>query len=290
MLHKLSLLKKPVLHISAKMTLLFTGHQGFLGRELIPDLQMHEEVVHFQGDCADYSALQKFVKDFRVDKVIHAAARGGRRTKTDSVTTLLNNVESTVNILRLELPSVLICSGAIYNRAKPISQAKEKESLSSYPSDFYGQSKFIGTAFARKQNNYSILRFFNVFGVSEGIDRFITFNILQYIKHKPMVIFKDFQMDFFYVRDVIPLLVDWLGDTTQLSEINMVYRSKLLLSEICEKINSLSDYRVPVQVESFSQSNNYTGDGELLHSFRLNQLGLDTGISDMYNFFLRKST
>jgi nucleoside-diphosphate-sugar epimerase len=272
------------------MTLLFTGHRGFLGRELIPDLQIHEEIVQFNGDCTDYSALRKFVKDFGVDKVIHAAARGGRRTKPDSVATLINNVESTVNILRLELPSILFCSGAIYNRIESIDQARESESLLSYPSDFYGQSKFIGTALARKQQNCTVLRFFNVFGLSEGIDRFITFNILQYIEHKPMRIFRNFQMDFFYVRDVTPVLVEWLGCLTPLPEMNLVYRSKYFLSEICEKINSLSDHRVPVQVESFSQLNHYTGDGEILHSLALNQLGLDSGISDMYNFLGRKPT
>jgi nucleoside-diphosphate-sugar epimerase len=270
------------------MTLLFTGHKGFLGRELIPGLQKFEEVVQFEGDCCDYSALRKFVKDFGVEKIIHAAARGGRRTKSDSVATFLNNVESTVNILRLELPLVIFCSGAIYNRDISVDQANEKESLSSYPSDFYGQSKFIGNFFARSQANCTVLRFFNVFGVSEGIDRFITFNILQYIKRKPMVIFSDFQMDFFYVRDVAPVLSNWLGNLTPLSEINMVYKNKYFLSEVCEKINSLSDYKVPVQVESFDHSNNYTGNGDKLDSLALNQLGLDTGISEMYEALLEE--
>jgi len=270
------------------MTLLFTGHKGFLGRELIPNLQKLEEVVQFEGDYRDYSALREFVKDFGVDRVIHAAARGGRRTKSDSVATLLNNVESTVNVLRLELPVVMFCSGAIYNRVTSINQAKENESLSSYPTDFYGQSKFIGNALARKHENCTVLRFFNVFGISEGIDRFITFNLVQYIERKPMVIFRDFQMDFFYVQDVMPILTNWLSNLNPPSEINMVYRNKYFLSEVCEKINSLSDYRVPVQVNCSEQSNDYTGNGDRLDSLALNQLGIDTGISEMYSALLGK--
>jgi len=271
------------------MTIFFTGHLGFLGRELIPYLRPIEEIVTFEGDCNDLAALKKFVKHNRVDKIIHSAARGGRRNKIDTQTTLINNVTITSNILKLELPTILFCSGAIYNRDNSIDNAKENFSTSSFPSDYYGQSKFISNLIARNNQNCISLRFFNVFGKSEGLDRFISYNINQYLAHKPMLIFKDFLMDFFYVKDVLPIIYLWLKQDYIPKEMNLVYNKKYFLSEICGLINKLSDYEMPITIQEQSISNSYTGDGTLLESLKLPLLGLQVGMQEIFNFFGTKS-
>ena len=55
------------------MGVLFTGHRGFLGRELIPKLQEHADIKVFEGDVRNFSELYKFVKANKVKKVIHGA-------------------------------------------------------------------------------------------------------------------------------------------------------------------------------------------------------------------------
>jgi nucleoside-diphosphate-sugar epimerase len=271
------------------MTIFFTGHLGFLGREIIPFLKPIEEVVTFEGDCNDLVALKKFVKHNHVDKIIHSAARGGRRNKIDTQATLINNVTITSNILKLELPTILFCSGAIYNRDNSIDSANENSSTSSFPSDYYGQSKFISNLIARDNQNCISLRFFNVFGKSEGLDRFITYNINQYLAHKPMVIFSDFLMDFFFVKDVLPIIYLWLKQDCIPKEMNLVYNEKYFLSEICGLINRLSDYKVPITIQENSQSNSYTGDGTLLESLKLPLLGLQNGMQEVFNFLGTKN-
>ena len=266
------------------MTILFTGHKGFLGRELIPELQLSEEIITYQGDLTDWQSLKNFIHENRVEKIIHAAFRGGRRNKIDTLETLTNNVKSTVNLLRLEIPLILFCSGAIYNRNEPIDEAREEDSLASYPSDFYGQSKFLNNYLAQGQENFSSLRYFNAFGKSEGADRFITFNLLQYIQLKPMIIFKDFQMDYFYVKDTIPVLKSWIKGANLPKEMNLVYREKLFLSEICAIINTLSDYDVPIHFQDSARAQNYTGSGKFFESLKLPQFGLNSGIVEMYEF------
>ena len=171
------------------MTVLFTGHRGFLGRELIPELELQEDLVFFDGDLTDYDAVKSFIQGKSVTRIIHAASRGGRRNKVDTPQTLLNNVRATTNVLQFSLPTILFCSGAIYNREESVDNAQESNSLLSFPVDYYGQSKFIANSLAKNTSNSNILRFFNVFGPSEGFDRFISFNVSQYIKHKPMTIF-----------------------------------------------------------------------------------------------------
>lgn len=266
------------------MTILFTGHKGFLGRELIPELKLSEEIITYQGDLTDWHSLKNFINENRVERILHAAVRGGRRNKIENPETLTNNVKSTVNLLRLEIPLVLFCSGAIYNRTESIDEAKEEDSYASYPSDFYGQSKFLNNYLAQGHENSVSLRYFNVFGKSEGTDRFITFNLLQYIQGKPMIIFKDFQMDFFYVQDTIPVLKSWIKGANFPKEINLVYREKMFLSEICAIINTLSDYGVPIHFQDSVQAHNYTGSGEIFESLNLPQIGLKSGIVEMYEF------
>jgi nucleoside-diphosphate-sugar epimerase len=266
------------------MTILFTGHKGFLGRELIPELKLSEEIISYQGDLTNWHSLKNFIHENRVEKIIHAAFRGGRRNKVDTHETLTNNVKSTVNLLRLEIPVVLFCSGAIYNRTESIDEAKEEDSYASYPSDFYGQSKFINNYLAQGHENSVSLRYFNVFGKSEGTDRFITFNLLQYIQGKPMIIFKDFQMDFFFVQDTIPVLKSWINGANLPKEMNLVYREKLFLSEICATINTLSNYKVPIHFQDSALAQNYTGRGEIFESLKLPQFGLKSGIVEVYEF------
>ena len=134
------------------------------------------------------------------------------------------------------------------------------------------------------QDNCVSLRYFNAFGKLEGEDRFITFNLIQYIQRKPMIIFRDFQMDFFYVQDTIPVLASWIKGDNLPKEINLVYREKLFLSEICAIINTLSDYDVPINFQDTAKVKNYTGNGENLKALKLPQIGLKSGIVEMYKF------
>lgn len=265
------------------MKVLFTGHRGFLGRELIPIVDSNFEIVTYDGDLNNYSELSSFVRSKKIERILHAAARGGRRTKRDEESVLLNNITLAQNIIRLETPSIFFCSGAIYNRATSISEAKEDSALESFPEDFYGQSKFISTLLARNIEYVNTLRFFNVFGSSEGLDRFISFNVYQYINREPMKVYRDFYMDFFFVQDAIFPITDWLMGRDFPKEMNLVYEKKESLIQICKAINQLSNYEVPVLIESDELGSNYTGSGQILQTLNYPLLGLERGIQEVYH-------
>ena len=93
------------------MKVLFTGHRGFLGREIIPEINKSVEICYYQGDLRDYSQLSQFVADQKIERVIHAAVRGGRRNRIDTQLDLAENLVSSMNVLRLELPTISFCSG-----------------------------------------------------------------------------------------------------------------------------------------------------------------------------------
>jgi len=264
------------------MRVLFTGHRGFLGREIIPVLGTSFDIVQYQGDLTNWREFSNFIESKGVDRIIHAAVRGGRRNKQETTETLANNLQSSFNVIRTQIPTISFCSGAVYDRRKSLDSVTESQSGDYFPVDYYGQSKFIINKFAAGENGITTLRFFNVFGQSEGIDRFITYNITQYINRKPMSIFTDFYMDFFYVKDLVPILHSWLEGEILPKEMNLVYMQKFLLSEICSIINGISSYNVPIQHNGPPKEINYTGDGSLYSKHFPEKLGLERGIIDIY--------
>lgn len=267
------------------MTLFFTGHRGFLGRELIPILSKDCEVVVYEGELSDFKSVQNFCIENRVNKIIHAAVRGGRRNKLDTPQTLIDNLSSSVNVIRANIPTLIFCSGAVYDRNFSIDKVAEEDSSRSYPSDYYGQSKFIVNQMVQKEPQVTTFRFFNVFGPTEGFDRFISFNIKQYIQRKPMVIFKDFYMDFFYIGDAYKTVRRWIANEAMPKELNLVYEKKFLLSEVCGIINSLDSYDVPIELNESGLGLNYTGNASRLSPYSSDFKGLQNGIRDMYNHF-----
>ena len=263
------------------MNVLFTGHKGFLGREVIPELSDVCHVNTYEGDLNNFSELLNFTKKNKIQKVIHAATRGGRRTRIDSHRELANNISIGLNVVRLELPVLSMCSGAIYGRQENISEAKEIEASNRYPNDYYGQSKFLLREILQSERQVKFLRFFNVFGPSETEDRFLTGNVKMALNGKPMQVFQDFKMDFFYVKDTIPVMLDWLNEKDIPSEINMVYPKKYFLSQICELINELTRKKVKVNILNTVRGKDYCGDGTLLMTLDYQTLGLSQGISEI---------
>lgn len=267
------------------MTLFFTGHRGFLGRELIPLLSKDYEVVIFEGDLSDFRQVEYFCDKNRVDRIIHAAFRGGRRNKIDTSHTLIDNISTTLNILRMNILTLNFCSGAVYDRKFTIKNVSENDSLRSYPGDYYGQSKFILNQIVKQEEHITTFRFFNVFGPTEGLDRFISYNISQYIEKKPMMVFKDFYMDFFYINDAYKIIQKWIEGQNLPKELNLVYEEKYLLSDVCNIINSLDYYEVPVKLGDKNPGKDYTGSAERISPYSKDFEGLQNGIGALYTFF-----
>lgn len=267
------------------MKVLFTGHRGFLGREIIPELEKDCEIVLYQGDLRDFHALSEFVILNKVNRIIHAAVRGGRRTQVDTFHVLVENLQVGTNIIRLGLPTLAFCSGAIYGRQENIYLAKESSSASRYPTDFYGQSKFLFREIAKDYPNIHLVRFFNVFGVTETPERFLRANVVRHRNRTPIQVYQDFRMDFFYVKDSIDYLKAWLLDKSLPREINMVYVEKLFLSDLARIINYIGGYEVEILVESIEQGLDYCGDGSLLKSLNFDLKGLEFGVGKLMDVY-----
>ena len=183
------------------MNILFTGHRGFLGKELIPNLSTECKIFMYDGDLCDNSGLVNFVNKNSISKVIHAAAIVSNRFKKDTSEDLIQNLIMTLNVVNLEIPVLTFCSGKVYGYQDSIINVSEDNAGDRYPEDYYGQAKYIIRKLIQERQNVFILRYFNAFGFYESPERFVKSNILRYLKKEPMIvdqnIFQPYFIQFF---------------------------------------------------------------------------------------------
>lgn len=271
------------------MRILFTGHKGFLGQELIPSLAKNYSVFSFKGDLTDFRELTAFIEEYRITKIIHSAYKVPKGNATLKVEELTHNIKIATNLIRLEIPSLFFCSGKVYGYQKSISGVEEWQSGSRYPTDYYGQSKYLIRTLVQGEKNITIARFFNAFGYFEDENRFVKANLLRYINKLPMIINQNLIFDAFYALDSIPFIESWLTGSIKQTEVNLVYNDKISLMGICETINSVDNYKVPIKIEDMSKGKDYFASGALFSSLNFNLLGLENGILQLYSK-LKKTT
>ena len=270
------------------MKILFTGQRGFLGRELIPHLeQQGHDVTTSNIDYSSDFNVNQFLRNREFDYILHAAIRGGRRIRKDSTDDFYNNIRMFEVLASTGIPMITFCSGAAYGREGDIYNATEDRVGKRIPTDYYGFAKSLITQRARQLNHVQILRFFNVFGPTSQKDMFTSANIRNYINRKEIVVFQDKYMDFFGIDDTKTVVDLYLKKAKILpKEINLVYEDNLMLSDVANMINELSDYTVPVKIEKNGMQNAYCGSGYLLNTMGIGLKGLKHQLRSTYEHLI----
>lgn len=273
------------------MNILFTGHRGNLGKELIPYLEERGHQVTFsEANYSDVRDTAFFFRNRSFDFIIHSAIRGGRRVRADIADDLYTNLMMFENLASQKIPMINFCSGAAFGRQEDIYLADEKEVGNRIPDDYYGLSKYLITQRCRQMNHVYNLRFFNVFGNKTPDNMFTTANIKNYIRKREIVIFKDKYMDFFGINDTKKVVDLYLTKKENLpKEINLVYKDKVKLSDVASMINNLSDYKVPVDILEPGTEKSYCGSGYKLNDLGLNLNGLESELKNCYEYFCQRN-
>jgi len=271
------------------MNILFTGHRGFLGKELIPYLSNKHQVFYSEIDYKNKNFIDIFVNQNKIDIIIHAAIKGGRRVRKDNSDDFYNNLIMFENLASLKIPMINFCSGAAFGRQEDIYLVQENDIGNIIPKDFYGFSKYLITQRCRQLDHLYNLRFFNVFGPQTVDTMFTTANIKNYIDKKEIIIFKDTYMDFFSINDakkVIDLYLN-LGNNLP-KEVNLVYENAIKLSDVANKINNLSNYKVDIDILESGNAKSYCGSGLTLKHFGLKFDGLEKELKNCYEYFCKR--
>lgn len=272
--------------------ILFTGGNGFIGRQIIPLLEKEGwEVVRPRSNQVRLeitSEVDSLFKDEKYYAIIHGAIVGGRREVEDGPSVFYKNMSMFENIFRHVDKTELFInldSGASYGRPAPVDQPAPQDFGLVIPSDNYGFSKYCIAKRVLNHEKGINLRIFGCFGAYEESSRFFNTNINNYINKKNIKIFKDRKMDFIYANDLYKIISYFLsiGKKSFVNDVNCVYKDKYYLSEMANMINNLSNHRVEIIKQGSYEEYSYCGFPNNLDCIEYD--GLEKGIRDCYEYY-----
>ena len=249
------------------MKILLTGSNGYIAQYLIKFLKNYEITCLNRGiaDLTDLDTVNNFFnKHEKFDALIHTAITGGSRLKSENSKTIDDNLKMYYNIL---------AHRDKFNKFISFGSGAEIHA----PNTPYGLSKKVISESIKNKENFFNLRIFGVFDENELETRFIKSNIIRYINKKPIEIFENKKMDFFFMEDLCSLIEYYLNNAP-IKEINCVYKQKYSLLQVAEIINQLSEYKVEIINKEVYNTIDYIGEANL----PINTIGLEKGIQKTY--------
>lgn len=292
----------------AIVKVLITGAEGFLGNSLVqyindynflmyqnPSIYGHNTQIDIislnkkQLDITNKKQVDEFFTKNKIDIVLNTAAQGGKRKIVDKSDIVYNNLLMIENLYRHKDKFKFMINfgtGAELDREEGFEEASEEEVIHRLPKDYYGLSKnIIAKRIIDLDTNIHNFRLFNVFSELEIPDRFIKSNIVNYINKKSIVIHENRKFDFFYIQDIIEVILYYIRNYNKIlpKTLNMVYDEKKTLLDVANFINTLGSHTVPIEIISETEGSSYTGNSQKLYSLGINFVGLEAGIRNVYD-------
>jgi len=236
--------------------ILVTGHDGFIGSYLLPELEKDNEVLTLEEDQGfiDVRDWEKIREIDDVDLIYHLAAVTFVPYSFDHPReTYEVNVGGTLNLLelaRLNDAKVVTMSSYVYGKPEylPI-----PETHPLHPNNPYTYSKMVMEKLCQGYStdfnlNCVILRPFNIYGLGQG-ENFLIPSIINQL-HQGKIELQDPKpkRDFIYVTDVIRAMIK-AGNYTprdNLDIFNVGYGKSYSVEEIVDKIVELHGREVDV--------------------------------------------
>jgi len=265
------------------MNILVTGSKGYIGKSIINSqikginfIEGHRKNINlFDKNC-----IKDFIRNNKIDSIIHCAIEGGSRLKEDDSNVLYNNLlifENLCQCKNIIYKLINIASGAEFDRTNEINLKKEEEIFNNVPKDYYGLSKNIISQKAVSIKNFYNLRIFGCFDENEPETRFIKNCIIKSLKNEPIIIYENKIMDFFYLKDLIPVLENVLFNQPLHKDINLSYFKKYDLFQIAKKISFINKSKSEIIIQK-QNGLNYNGDYHKFMSLSIKTQGIDEGI------------
>lgn len=206
------------------MKVLVTGGNGLIGKAVVKALLKEglsvrsmdlaksniKGVEHFVGSILDVNNVNQAVRGR--DTVIHLAAKlGVKRTETHRLETLNLNIQGTVNILEACIKNdtekvIFTSSSEVYGdqNVELISETCHRN-----PKSIYGVTKLAAEEYMQAYKSYygldyTILRYFNVYGPGQVAEFVIPRFIKAVMNNKPPIVYGDGSQirSFCYVDDI----------------------------------------------------------------------------------------
>tara|TARA_Y100001970_G_C14257389_1_gene876521 strand:- start:3239 stop:4147 length:909 start_codon:yes stop_codon:yes gene_type:complete len=298
--------------------ILITGAAGFIGSCLVNNLIENNKIIgiddlstghksniikhknykFIKGDCGNKSILKR-IKN--VDTIFHLAGQSsGEKSFENPQLDFLKNTKSTVNIL--EHANKIKCKHFIYASSMSIYGDKYKikvnEKLKPSPISFYGISKECSEKyiekFREKNVNYTILRFFNVYGSKQKLGELkqgmIRIYLTQILKNKSLIVKgnKNRFRDFIHINDVLKILIYMIGKKKFYNKkFNIGTGKKTKIDNLIKLIKKKIDYNFSIKYQKGTKDDQFgvVADISKLKKFiNINKfISIDEGLDEMIN-------
>lgn len=161
----------------------------------------------YLGDIRDFKKLEKAVKNFNPDVIVHLAGLPiARVPKNHSHLMIPINMQGTFNILEVFEKSaakkfIFASSSMAYGHFK---QTPQSEDFTLNPVNSYGATKAAGEYFVKLlKKDWVIIRATSVYGFTDCANRVTQLLMDAAIQKKPVWVIKDETLDFSYIDDVV---------------------------------------------------------------------------------------
>lgn len=261
--------------IRMKKKILITGGKGFIGRNLVEQLQHDYEITAPSSlilNLLDSDRVRDFLHANVFDIIIHCATHdASRNSKKEESLILENNLRMFFNLARcrdLYGRMFYFGSGAEYDRDHYIPKMHEDYFGVHVPRNQYGFSKYIMAQYASEVQNIVDLRIFGCFGKYEdwGI-RFISNAICRVIYDFDISIRKNVCFDYLYIDDLVKI-IRWFIERKELmhKHYNVCTGNSVDLISLAQEITKVSGKKLKIKVGEPGLKAEYSGDNSRLIS------------------------
>lgn len=280
------------------MRIFITGGNGFIGNALHKYLHNTYHYKIFapsskELDLSNEMAVDSYIAKNKPDWIIHLANKGGGRNSLDLHDIAEYNLRMFFAIMKQanRVDKILhFGSGAEYSKHKPIVCASESNYLEFMPLDSYGFYKNITSRFIEStSDNIVCLRIFGCYGIGENYRyKFISNAIVKTLLQLPITIYKDCLFDYIYINDLIHIIDYFLHNQMHHKIYNASSGKPILLSELAQIINQISNQINSTIILHNELNNEYTSDNSrLLQEINLTLTPHAQAIAEMFDYFKR---
>ena len=269
------------------LNVLFTGAQGFIGRNILPLLEGKYNFFtpsRFELDLLDEKSVREYVELHKIDVIVHSANPNPyKEAQFDKNETFLKDslrmffsIHSCKDLVK---KVIFFGSGAMYDKSRDIVDITESEFGSSIPKEDYGFAKYTMGFFAR--DNVFNLVLFGCYGPSDDKSKFITHCIRCVLRNEKITIRQNCLFDYLHVYDLAKVL-DWVINNDKLiyNTLNVVSGVKISLLDIAVKVKKLMQSNMPIVILQEGMNKEYTASNKRLRSmFNDEFISIDDGIA-----------
>jgi UDP-glucose 4-epimerase len=275
---------------------LITGPEGFIGRNLVEQLDGGVEIVapaHAELDLLDNEAVRAYLTEVRVDSVLHCATHNATRTSTKDLTRVLSsNLRMFFNLAHCEDlfgRMFFFGSGAEFDMRHYQPRMPETYFDVHIPEDDYGLSKYIMTKHAERSERIYNLRVFGCFGRYEDWRiRFISNAVCKTLFDMDITMLQNVYFDYLYVDDLVRIVRALLErGSLQHHTYNTCSGTPVDLMTIAGLVRQTSGKAVDIRAQTPGLKPEYSGDNSRLLSeigpFELRPLA--SAIQELYAWY-----